>query len=59
MSLTLEQEASASDIHHHSLMLATAGSGKTKTIIEKTNRILKADYSFQGCSYYIHERCSK
>lgn len=47
MSLTLEQEASASDIHHHSLMLATAGSGKTKTIIEKTNRILKADYSFQ------------
>ena len=35
MTVTLEQESAANDVNNHSLILATAGSGKTKTLIEK------------------------
>ncbi|MCF2850023.1 UvrD-helicase domain-containing protein [Pseudoalteromonas sp. ACER1] len=42
--MTLEQESAANDVNNHSLILATAGSGKTKTLIEKVKNVLKKSY---------------
>lgn len=44
MGLTQEQDQAAKDIDNHSLMLATAGSGKTKVLIDKVRNILRNNY---------------
>ena len=44
MGLTQDQEQAANDIDNHSLILATAGSGKTKVLIDKVRNILRNNY---------------
>ncbi|WP_064663688.1 UvrD-helicase domain-containing protein [Pseudoalteromonas sp. MQS005] len=44
MGLTPDQDLAANDIDNHSLILATAGSGKTKVLIDKVRNVLRNNY---------------